>query len=77
MVEGFPGSGREFLGLPATGCVVVAGARDPTTYEYSGALRQSTDAAVSMVTHNGGATVTPAQYMAATGALQVRVGSIQ
>lgn len=67
----FPGPGRTFLGLPESGCVVVATGRDPSAYEYTGALRQATDQWASVATHTGGAAVTPSDYMAAVGALQV------
>ena len=57
----YSGSGRQFVGLPTSNCVVVATARDPTSYEYSGALRQATDQWASIVIHSGGSTVTPAE----------------
>jgi hypothetical protein len=48
----YSGSGRHFLGLPTDGCAVVVTARDLTTYEYSGALRQATDQWASIVTQH-------------------------
>lgn len=69
-MEGYAGTGREFLGVAASR-VLVATARDPTAYEYSGALRQASDEWASIVTHSGGGKVSPAGYMASVSALQV------
>ena len=42
VLRGCPGGGRAYLSLDAPGLALVATARDPGIFEYTGAMRQST-----------------------------------
>lgn len=63
------GAGRQFMGYPALSdnAILVATPRDPCSYEYIGAVRNTSDEKASIMSAKGAVWLSPEEYMELAG----------